>query len=144
MLSASERAWNNFVLLSDPSVLEIGSDMRAAALASLFLSGANNGGLNSFLTASFEYDPIEVHSALASVGAPKAAQQLGKILDRLDSPLQPSTQEMRWDQLDRLWTADLDQYDVLSEEADNELMRALARHVSINEAYYLGLDGEDD
>jgi len=144
MSRASERAWNNFVLLSDPSALEIGNDKRAAALASLFLSGANNGGLNSFLTASFEYDAGEVQAALSSIGALKAAHQLGEVLGRLGSPLSPATQDLRWAELDRCWAEELDQYDVLSEEADDELMQALAQHVSANEAYYLELGGPAD
>jgi len=49
------------------------------------------------------------------------------------------SQHVRWDQLDRLWTEDLDNYDALSAEANEELMEALERHVGANEAYYIAL-----
>lgn len=134
-----ERAWNNFVLLSDPSACIDGSRERAAAIANCFMGAVNNGGLNSFLTVSFDLDADEVVHALAEVGAQKASKQLTIVIQGLGAPVPISTQEERWALLDRSWTEDLDQYDALSGDAADELVRVLEKHVSDNEAHYLGL-----
>ena len=51
-----------------------------------------------------------------------------------------SSQEERENLLEKYWTDELDDFDVLSSEADAELLAALKQHVRENEAFYLGLD----
>jgi hypothetical protein len=132
-------AWNNFVLANDPQLHEPGSDRRAAATACLFWNLANNGGLNSFLTATYDLNPLEVAEALRSIGAPSAARQLDRVLTGLREGLPVSSQQARWDAMDQHWTDALDELDVLSEEADAELLSALERHVERDREYYCGL-----
>ena len=140
MATCSDRAWNNFVMRSKPASFEIGSNKRTAAIASLFLSGANNGGLNSFLTSTYDLDAGDVLDALVALGATKAAQQLDMVLQSLGTTLPSSSQEERWEVLDRHWSVDLDRYDALSEGADEELKSVLSAHVAENEELYSRLD----
>jgi Domain of unknown function (DUF4375) len=125
---------------SDPASYELGSGMRAAAIANLFLGAANNGGLNSFLTSNYDLDVEEVLDALTALGAAKAARQLDAILSGLGSRLPASTQDERWSILEERWQEDLDEYDVLSKDADAELMAVLETHVAANQAFYSRLD----
>lgn len=106
----------------------------------MFMGGANNGGLNSFLTTSHELCAQEVFEALLEIGASEAARQLGQVLAGLGQPLPAAPSELRWEVLDRLWTDDLDDLDTLSSQADAELMAVLERHVSEYRTYYTGLD----
>lgn len=140
MPTCSDRAWNNFVMHSDPASYPHGNSKRAAAIASRFMGGANNGGLNSFLTASHDIGATEVLDALNAVGAAKSATQLEVVLLGLQVSLPASSQEIRWALLEQHWRDDLDEYDVLSQAADHELMAALEKHVAANEEYYLRLD----
>ncbi len=136
----SDQAWNNFVMLSGPGDHEWGSPRRAAAIASLFMAGANNGGLNSFLTCTFDLHSDEVVSALGAVGAIKAERQLERVLRHIGCELPVMTQSERWDILAERWPDDLDaDDDCLSEEADRELMAVLEQHVAANEEYYASL-----
>lgn len=135
----SIRAWNNFVMLSEWHSHEAGSSKRAAAIASLFMSLANNGGLNSFLTSTHDLDAQEVLDALSSVHASKAASQLQSVLDGLGTALPASSQDERWNALDQFWTGSLDEFDTLSSEADDELMSVLSQHVQEHEAFYFAL-----
>jgi hypothetical protein len=139
--TSDHQAWNNFVMHSDPTLRGIDGAMRAAALANLYMGAANNGGINSFLTASHDFGSQIVLDALREVGALHAAQQLAGILTKLGTPLPTSSEVERWQILKRLWTEDMDEHDVLTSEADAELMRVLERHVSENESYYLTLSG---
>lgn len=132
-------AWKNFVMANEPQLHEAGSDRRAAATACLFSNLANNGGLNSFLTCTYDLDPQEVVEALISIGAPKAAHQLGRVLRGLKRGLAVSSQQARWDALERHWTDALDEMDTLSEEADAELTTALERHVERDHEFYRSL-----
>lgn len=136
---SEHHAWNNFVMANEPQLHQVGSERRAAATASLFSGLANNGGLNSFLTSTYDLNPQEVVEALLSVGAPKAAYQLGRVLRGLGRPLGISTQHVRWEVLDRHWTDALDEIDTLSEEADAELTAALERHVERDQEFYRSL-----
>jgi hypothetical protein len=140
MPSCTVQAWNNFVMRSDPSSHEQGSSRRAAAIACLYMGLANNGGLNSFLTSTCDLDASEVVEALTAVGAHLAARQLERVVQSLGKPLPRSSQEERESLLEKYWTDELDDFDVLSSEADAELFAALQRHVRENEAFYLGLD----
>jgi len=137
--SPSIEAWNNFVTCSQPSDYQAGSSKRSAAIASLYMGLANNGGINSFLTCSSELDAAEVLQALVSVGALKAAQELGLVLRELGTPVPSSSEEDRFRLLERHWSDALDEHDVLSAEADEELLRALQRHVRQHEAFYAAL-----
>lgn len=135
----SDRAWNNFVNC-EPRDHEWGSPRRAAAITCLFMSGANNGGLNSFLTSSWDLDASEVVRALGAVGAITAERQLERVLRQIGCALPVMTQSERWDILDERWPDDLDpEDDCLSEEADRELMAVLERHVAEHEDYYASL-----
>lgn len=136
----SNHAWNNFVIRSSAASYEPGSAKRAAAIASLFMGAANNGGLNSFLTSTYDLDASEVVGALREVGASAAAHQLENILQSLGTPLPASTQDKRWKLLEEQWRDGLDQYDALTEEANSELMAVLERHVAANEDFYRHLD----
>jgi hypothetical protein len=49
-------AWKNLVMNADPSKYGGGDDRRAAAIVSLYLGDANSGGLNYFLTYSYDLD----------------------------------------------------------------------------------------
>ena len=140
MPACSVQAWNNFVMRSDPVSYERRSNMRDAAIANMFMGGANNGGLNSFLTSSYALDAREAQDALTAVGAHKAARQLQTVLEGLNTALPASSQEERWRCLDENWRDELDEFDVLSDEANDELMTALARHVAENEAFYAQLE----
>jgi hypothetical protein len=140
MPDCTVQAWNNFVMLSTPSSHEQGSLLRAAAIASLYMSLANNGGLNSFLTSTNDFDASEVVDALKAVDAHLAATELEEVVQALGTALPRSSQEERWNLLDQYWTDELDDFDVLSSEADDELLAVLGRHVRENEAFYLSLD----
>ena len=132
----SNRAWNNFVMRSNAASYEPRSSKHAAAIAGLFMGEANNGGLNSFLTASHDLDANEVVGVLMDLGASKAARQLEIVLQGLGAPLPASTQAERWSFLEEQWHDGLDEYDVLTEEADSELVAVLERHVAANEDFY--------
>lgn len=131
------RAWNNLVLNAAPDRFPRGDILRAAAIASIYLAFANNGGLNSFLTSSYDLDAGEVVASLEKIGATYAAKELQKLLDKLGEPLLASTQDERWERLEELWTEDLDECDVLSVEADQDIVGALEKHVEENLDHYL-------
>lgn len=124
----------------NPASYEPGSDKRAAAIANLFMGGANNGGLNSFLTSAHDFDASEVLDALTDLGASAAAHQLKVLLQGLGVSLPVSAQDERWSLLEKQWHDGLDECDVLSEEADGELMAVLENHVAANEDFYSRLD----
>jgi len=125
---------------SDPAPYERGSSKRAAAIANMFLGGANNGGLNSFLTSTYDLDAEEVVDALTALGAGKAARQLDAVLTGLGTRLPASTEDERWRLLEERWHDALDDFDILSRDADAELMAVLEAHVAVNEAFYSRLD----
>jgi hypothetical protein len=79
--SPSNEAWNKFVMNSQPGEYPKGSIKNAAAIANRYMGGANGGGLNSFLTNSWELDAGEVCESLEKVGALFAAQELRRVLD---------------------------------------------------------------
>ncbi|MDB5675560.1 MAG: methionyl-tRNA formyltransferase [Sphingomonas bacterium] len=139
MQNCSVEAWNNFVMLSDPASYGRGTSRRAAALANLFMGVANNGGLNHFLEATSEFDAQEVEAALLEIGARKAAGELAAVLAGLGVSMPAMSQDQRWAILEENWTEPLDALDVLSSEADEELMTALGEHVAKDEAFYLAL-----
>ena len=140
MAICPHRAWNNFVMRSEPASYEYGSSKRAAALASLFMGLANNGGLNHFLTSSYDFDATEILDALNHLGATKAGHQLEQILQELGDPLPASSQMERWERMERDWSDELEKYDVLLTEADTELLHALEKHVAANKEFYVRLD----
>jgi len=135
-LQPSVKAWNRFVMSSKPASYELGSARRAAAIANLYMGLANNGGINSFLTCSNDLDAAEVLDSLVAIGALTAANQFGAILQRL-GPAPPATQAERFLLLERRWPSDV--VEVLSPDANRDLMNALERHVLENEDFYLTL-----
>lgn len=135
-------AWNNLVMNAAPTDFEAGDKRRAAAIASIYMGLANNGGLNSFLTCSFELDTLEVVASLDVLGATIAAAQLKALLEQLGDDLPASEYDQREDALDRLWSDNLDAMDVLTEEADRDLVKALERHVAEFTSFYLQRDAE--
>jgi hypothetical protein len=124
---------------SGPKAYEIGTSKRSAALACMYMSAVNNGGINSFLTCTYDYDASEVLAALVAIGALTAAREFEQVLFKLGTPLPASSQDARWSLLERCWSGALDDNDVLTAEADRELMQVLERHVCENEAFYLTL-----
>ena len=136
-------AWNNLVMSADPELFEVGDERRNAAIACLYMGGANNGGLNAFLTNYSDLDAQEVLQSLEKVGANPAADQLREVLAKLGEPLPTATQDERWDNLERLWTDELDEIDVLTTEADESLVAALEAHVSKHLEYYLKLSATE-
>ena len=102
---------------------------------------ANNGGLNHFLTVCNDLGGDEVVDALMEIGAVKAAAQLRTVVEGLGVPLPSSSEDARRSLVDEHWTEELEAHDVLTAEADQELMDVLQRHVSENEAFYLSLSG---
>ncbi|ALJ14370.1 hypothetical protein [Sphingopyxis macrogoltabida] len=137
LMTEDDRAWNNFVMLSDES--NKNEIYRSAAIANLYMGGANSGGINSFLTSTPHLSGHEVLTALADIGADIAAKHLTDILQKLGEPLARSTAEDRWNLLDRCWCDELEDLDVLSQEADSDLMASLWRHVISHKAYYNAL-----
>lgn len=133
-------AWNNFVFQADPMAHPRESERRKAALACKFMSLANNGGLNGFLTNTWDWDAHEVLNALETTGAVSAAAQLGRILEGIGIPLPAMSEAERWDILEKRWTDEFDDLDRLSDQSDKELMSVLERHVAADEDYYLSLD----
>ena len=132
-------AWNNFVMYSDPAEHEAGSDKRYAALAKQFMGSVNDGGFNAFLTFSWDFDASEVLEALVAIGAAKAAKELEHVLHELGTPVPRSTEEERWDLLEKNWPSALNEHDALSKEANDELMQVLEAHVREHQGFYLGL-----
>src|SRR6185503_5800830 len=103
-------AWNNLVMRSDPSAYQKGSDKRAAAIAARYMSLANNGGINSFLTCSNDLAASEVLEALVAVGALTAAKEFGHVLRGLGGSLPAASQAERFHLLGRLWRKSLNEY----------------------------------
>lgn len=130
-------AWNNFGMSSRPEDYPLGSIRRAASIANRYMGGANNGGLNAFLTNNWELDASEVLNSLKTIGADEAAKQFELVLKGLGVPVPASTQDERWELLEQHWTEELNDHDILSDEADRSLTAALERHVAENEAFYL-------
>ena len=137
MSNSSEMiAWNNLVMNANPELYEVGDERRNAAIACVYMGSANNGGLNAFLTNFSDLDGQEVLHALREIGANPAADQFQGVLEKLGEPLPAATEEERWKQLERLWTAQLDEMDGLTAEADESLVAALESHVSKHIDYY--------
>jgi hypothetical protein len=133
------QAWNTFVMNSEHSACEVGSERRAAAIANHFMALANNGGLNAFLTYSYDLAAREVVASLDLIGASLAADELRLVLDNLGVELEVQTQNKRWDLLELHWHDALDDHDVLSDMADQGLMSALQKHVCENRSFYVAL-----
>jgi hypothetical protein len=129
-------AWNNLVMNADPSKYHVGDKRRAAAIVSIYMGFTNNGGLNYFLTYSFDLDTHEVLASLEALGAKIAAAEFRTVLDMIGDPLDASTQDARWDQLEDLWTDELDDFDILTEAANQDLLNALTKHVEEYVEYY--------
>ena len=138
--SSEHQAWNNFVLNSYPPSAETDSKCRAAAVASLYMGTANNGGINSFLTVTPELNTQSVLEALQELGLNETAAQFSAVIKGLGQHLPTATSDERCDILDQLWTEDLDALDTLTVQSDAELMRVLERHVSEREAYYASMN----
>jgi hypothetical protein len=63
-------------MLSEWHSHDAACDKRAASLAAMFMGLSNNGGLNSFLTSTYDLAALDVLESLVKVGAMKAAKQL--------------------------------------------------------------------
>ncbi len=132
-------AWNNLVGNADHSKYAKGDKKRAAAIVSYYMGNAGHGGLNSFLTYSYDLDTHEVLTSLEALGASIAAAELRTVVSTLGDPLVASTQDVRWDKLDTLWIDELDKIDYLSEDADQDLIDALTRHIKEFSEFYLSM-----
>lgn len=135
-------AWNNLVMNADPELYGLGDERRDAAMACLYMGGANNGGLNAFLTNYSNLDGQDVLKSLERIGANAAADQFREVLKALGGHLPAATQEDRWDQLEVLWTDELDDGDFLTIEADKSMVTALESHVSKHIEYYLSIPSQ--
>lgn len=139
MDNLADDTWNKFVMQIEPDDYEAGSSKRAAAIANLYMGLANNGGINSFLTGSYDLDTSEVLKSLKSIGASKAADQFAHVIELLGGDLPVSSQQARWDVLEERWTDemdDIDGIDILSRETDDDLVTALRCHVMQHEEFY--------
>ncbi len=137
-------AWNNLVTNADPAKYIPGDNRRAAAIVSSYMGIANNGGLNHFLTYSYDLDAHEVLASLEKLEASIAATQFRNVLEKLGGSLLASTEQARWDQLEDLWTEGLDENDFLTEAADQDLVKALTKHIEEYAEFYLQMtDGAD-
>jgi hypothetical protein len=54
-----------------------------------------------------------------------------------------STEDVRWNQLDDLWTDDLDELDTLTEDADQDLVDALTKHIEEYAEFYLKMSNDE-
>ena len=132
-------AWNNFVQSSYPPARSIDKVRRAAAIANLYMGAANNGGINSFLTATPELSTNEILDAFIELDMPETAAQFKAVVSGLGKDLPVSSSDARWKMLEDLWNEGIDDLDCLTEQADAELMRLLERHVAENEEYYAAM-----
>lgn len=136
-------AWNNLVMNAHDFAFAPGDKRRAAAIASIYMGSANNGGLCFFLSQSNDLDAQEVLASLEVIGANVAAVQLRHVLDVLGEPLPATTQELRWKQINELWTDRLNAFETLTDEADMDLVAALEKHVDEFSEYYLSMTSDD-
>jgi hypothetical protein len=134
----STDAWNN-LMFSDPLTFAKGSDKRAASISARYMSLANNGGINSFLTCSNDFDASEVLESLVAAGALTAAKEFGHVFRGLGGTLPAASQKERFYALEALWRKSLNEHDVLSTEANRDIIVALERHVEQNLAFYEAL-----
>ena len=115
-------------------------DKRAAAIAKNYMNGSLGGGINSFLTNNWELGGDEVLKSLQHVGAAAATKQFSEVLTRIGQPILPSTQEQRWDLLEKHWPENADdEFDQLSDQSEKSLMFALEQHVQEYEQFYRSL-----
>jgi hypothetical protein len=135
-------AWNNMVMNAEPKLYELGDERRDAAITCLYMGGANNGGLNAFLTNCSVLDGQDVLQSLQEIGATAAADQFREVLKSLGGHLPAATQEVRRGQLENLWTDELDDGDFLTVEADRSMVTALEAHVSKHIEYYLSIPSQ--
>lgn len=138
-MDVATQAWNNFMFRSEPEAHEKGSKRWAAAITAQFMGQVNNGGMNSFLTYSWDLDPTEVVKALSAIGAERAAKQLASVLKGLGVALVPATAEERWEIIRHCWRDELEEYENFSDDTESELMAALETHVRMDESFYLTL-----
>lgn len=127
-----------------PYCSELRGARLAAGISKHFMGGVNGGGLNSFLTNSYELDSQQVLDALRAIGAVKAAADLAHVLDILGTPLLKSSQDERWHLLETIWVDELNAYECFADTTEAELRGALERHVRENKEFYLGLSGDRD
>ena len=71
-------AWNNLVMNADPEVYEVGDERRTAAIACLYMGGANNGGLNAFLPNYWDLSGHEVLKCLKKLARNPRRSSFGK------------------------------------------------------------------
>jgi hypothetical protein len=104
------------------------------------MNGANGGGINSFLTNSWDLDAKDVVNALKHIGAMTAAKELEYILAKIAVPIPVSSQDARWDLMEKHWHEEFNEHDFLSDESEKDLMLNLEKHVQQNEEFYLSLE----
>jgi hypothetical protein len=138
--TASEEAWNNFVMSSQADRYKKGSMKWAAFIAKYYMNQVNGGGINSFLTNSWDMDAKDVVSAIRAIGALTAAREFEHVLEQLGVPVSVSSQDARWDLMEKHWPDKLNENDFLSDEAEKDLIQRLESHVLQNEKFYLTLE----
>jgi hypothetical protein len=132
-------AWDTLVMNADPSKFPQGDIKRSAAIASIYMGIANNGGINHYLTFSYALDGIETYNALIQLGANTAAKEFKTVLEQLGDPMKSTSQDNRWNLMEKLWTEKFDALDLLTVEADQDIVSALTKHIQEHGAFYLGL-----
>jgi hypothetical protein len=138
--SMDYNAWNNFVMNDDAENLEKGNSKHVAFIAKNYMNTALGGGINSFLTNSWDLDAKDVLKAVKQIGALIAAKELEHILAKIAVPIPVSSQDARWDLMEKHWPEELNEHDFLSDEAEKDLMLNLEEHVRQNEEFYLSLE----
>jgi len=134
-----DEAWNNFVLSFKPTSFPPGDARRSAAIARRYMNGVLSGGINSFLTDSYEISTTDVRQALEQIGAYVAAKDLGQVIEKIGGDLPISDQEGRWRRVEEVWTDDCDEFDCLTDAAEADIVSALEKHVEENLQFYLGI-----
>ena len=76
---------------------------------------------------------------MLAIGALTAAKEFGYVLRQLGQPIPRSSQAHRFNLMDKLWRESLNNVDVLSRAANDDLVRALELHVLHYEDFYAAL-----
>jgi len=135
-LGPLDQALDNFIFKSQPDRHERGTIRWAAALAKNYSNLANSGGINSFLTNSYEIATEDVREALLLIGSNDALRQFDTVINGLGGHLPLQSQDERWDTLEKRWTEELNAHDFLD---DAELETILDAHVAADQEFYRSL-----
>lgn len=111
----------------NPEAFNKGDKRRDAAIVSAYMSLANGGGINGFLTSSYNWDAHDVFASFEALGARVPADEFRSILDRLREPIPVASETERWNKLMDLWAEELDDFDILTLEAGSSYGRCVRK-----------------